>query len=153
MSKTLTALSVSIVAAAATAGGIAAASPHAARAAAAATDLRTTAKLTSAHRIDLPPHGPSAGDITIFGGRLLGPDLTGSYHAYCVSVSRAQQECAMTLAVPGGQIAAQAFYGQSSTALTPIVGGSGKYSGTRGDMSERETQRGREDHLVLHLQQ
>jgi hypothetical protein len=113
--------------------------------------LHTTAKLSFAHQVDLGKHGPSAGDITTFGGRLVGPDLKGSYQASCINVTATTQECTESLTVPGGHLAAQASYGQASTALTPIVGGSGNYVGARGDMSEREINNGREVQLVLHL--
>lgn len=75
----------------------------------------------------------------------------GSYQADCINVTATTQECTESLTVPGGHIAAQASYGQASTALTPIVGGSGSYVGARGDMSEREVHNGREVQLVLHL--
>jgi hypothetical protein len=146
-------LSLALAPAAIVAAGIATASAQPAAAAAASGDLHTTAKITFAHRVDLPPRGPSAGDITTFGGRLLGPDLTGRYQAYCVSVSRSRQECSLTFMLPGGQIAAQASYGQSGNAATPIVGGSGTYATTRGDISEHEIKGGREDRLVFHLKQ
>jgi hypothetical protein len=148
----LTKLSLGVGATAIAAAGVAAASAHpAAGAAVASGDLHTTIKLTSAHRVDLPPHGPSIGDITTFGGRLLGPDLIGRYQAYCVSVTRTTQECSLTYTVPGGQIAAQASYGQGRTALTPIAGGSGAYAAVRGDISEREIANGRKVRLVFHL--
>lgn len=150
MNKRLTQLS--LAAAAIGAGALLIPSSHAAGAAAASGDLHTTAKLIYAHHVDLPPRGPSSADITTFGGRLLGPDLTGRYQAYCVNVSAARQECSETLILPDGQIAAQAAYGQSTRALTPIVGGSGKYATARGDFSEQEIANGREVKLILHLQ-
>jgi hypothetical protein len=152
MKKKLTVLPVALVAGTA-AAGIAAASAHPTGTTAASHDLRTSAKLTFAHSVDLGARGPSAGDITVFGGRLVGPDLKGRYQAYCVNVSRTRQECSETLITAGGQIAAQASYGQGTTALTPIVGGSGTYTGTRGDLSEQEAAGGRVVHLVLHLEQ
>jgi hypothetical protein len=152
MKKTLTAVSL-LVTTAAVATGIAAGSAHSAGTAAPAGGLHTTAKLTFAHNVDLGAHGPSAGDMSTFGGRLTGPDLKGQYQAFCVSISSTKQECSETLVTPGGQIAAQASYGQGSTALTPIVGGSGRYAGARGDLSEREASKGRVVHLVLHLEQ
>jgi hypothetical protein len=152
MKKTVTALSL-LVTTAAVATGIAAGSAHSAGTAAPAGDLHTTAKLTFAHSVDLGAHGPSAGDMTTFGGRLTGPDLKGRYQAYCVSISPTKQECSETLVTPGGQIAAQASYGQGSTALTPIVGGSDSYAGARGDISEREAAKGRLVRLVVHLEQ
>jgi hypothetical protein len=150
MKKSLKAVPLLVICAAA-ASGIAAASADPTAAAPAGPVLHTTAKLTFAHRVDLGKHGPSAGDITTFGGRLVGPDLKGSYQADCISVTPTTQECTESLTVPGGQIAAQASYGQASTALTPIVGGSGSYVGARGDMSEREVNNGREVQLVIHL--
>jgi hypothetical protein len=113
--------------------------------------LHTTAKLTFAHQVDLGKHGPSAGHLTTFGGRLVGPDLKGIYQADCINVTATTQECTESLTVPGCHIAAQASYGEASTALTPIVGGSGSYVGARGDMSEREVNNGREVQLVLRL--
>jgi hypothetical protein len=133
------------------ASGVAAASAYPTAAAPSAAVLHTTAKLSFAHQVDLGKHGPSAGDITTFGGRLVGPDLKGSYQASCINVTATTQECTESLTVPGGHLAAQASYGQASTALTPIVGGSGSYVGARGDMSEREINNGREVQLVLHL--
>ena len=152
MRKRLQALSLVLVTAAA-GSGIAVASAHPVRAQASSTVLHTTAKLTFAHSFDLGQHGRSAGDITTFGGRLTGPDLNGHYQASCVNVTRTAQECTESLSVPGGSIAAQAAYGSGSTALTPIVGGSGRYLGARGDMTEQETDGGREVRPVLHLSQ
>lgn len=152
MKNPLTKLSLGLAATAIGAAGVVAASAHSAGPAAGSGDLHTTAKLTSAHRVDLPPRGPSSGDMTTFAGRLLGPDLTGRYQAYCVSVPGTRQACSITYTVRGGQIAAQASYGEGSTALTPIVGGSGAYAVMRGDISEREIANGRKDRLVFHLE-
>jgi allene oxide cyclase len=142
---------IPLAAAGASAVALIAASPHPAHATTPSGDVATTARITSAHRVDLPPHGPSVGDMTTFGGRLLGPGLTGRYQAYCVSVSRSAQECSLTFVAPGGKITAQALYGQGATALTPITGGSGTYADARGDISEREIHNGREVRLVFHL--
>lgn len=141
-----------VLAAAAVAAVTAAASAYPAGAAPSPTDLRTTAKLTFGNSVDVGVRGPSAGDITTFGGRLIGPDLRGRYQAYCVKVTRTTQQCSESMIADGGQIAALAVYGSGKTALTPIVGGSGRYAGERGDMSEREVDNGREVRLVLHLQ-
>lgn len=151
MRRTVQALSLVLVTAAA-GSGIAVASARPARVQTSTTVLHTTAKLTFAHTFDIGQHGRSAGDITTFGGRLTGPDLNGHYQASCVNVTRSAQECTETLSVPGGAIAAQAAYGSGSTALTPIVGGSGRYLGTRGDMTEREINGGRAVRLVLRLE-
>ncbi len=151
MRRTVQALSLVLVTAAA-GSGIAIASAHPARGQTSTTVLHTTAKLTFAHTFDLGRHGRSAGDITTFGGRLTGPDLRGRYQASCVNVTPSAQECTETLSVPGGAIAAQADYGSGSTALTPIVGGSGRYLGTRGDMTEREIDGGRQVRLDLRLE-
>jgi hypothetical protein len=145
--KALPVVLTSVVAA----SGIAAATAYSSGAASSAAVLHTTAKLTFAHRVDLGKHGPSAGDISTFGGRLIGPDLKGRYQAVCISATTSIQECTESLTVPGGRIAAQASYGHGSTALTPITGGSGSYVSARGDISEREVDNGREVQLVLHV--
>jgi hypothetical protein len=141
-----------VLTAAAGAAAIASTSAYPAGATSSGDDFHTTAKLTFAHNVDVAPHGPSAGDSTTFGGRLIGPDLKGRYQAYCVNVTRTSQQCSEAIISPGGQIAAQAVYGAGGTALTPIVGGSGRYASARGDMAEREVDNGREVRLVLHLE-
>jgi hypothetical protein len=151
MKKRVTALSL-VVTTAAVGTGIAVAATRPGAAPSAGSQLHTTAKLTFAHSVDLGRHGPSAGDITTFGGRLVGPDLKGRYQASCVTISSTRQECSETLTMPDGQIAAQASYGQGSTAVTPIIGGSGNYAGARGDISEQEVANGREVKLVFHLE-
>src|SRR4051794_15482040 len=151
MNNRLTALSL-LVTTAAVGAAIAVAAAHPAGAQSSGSELHTTAKLTFAHAVDLGTHGPSAGDMTTFGGRLIGPDLKGRYEAFCVTVSGARQECSETLILSGGQIAAQASYGQGSKALTPITGGSGNYAAARGDISEQEVANGREVKLDVHLQ-
>jgi hypothetical protein len=143
--------SVALTAAAATVA-IAVVSTYPAGAESSRSNLHTTARLTFGHSVDLGVHGPSAGDITTFGGRLVGPDLKGRYQAYCVNITRTSQQCSETVIVPGGHIAALAVYGSGSKALTPIVGGSGRYAGARGDMAEREVNGGKEVRLVLQLQ-
>ena len=146
MKRSRTAFSLAVIGA-----GIAVAASHPAGAQPSGTDLHTTAKLTFAHTVDVGARGASAGDVTTFGGRLVGPDLKGRYQAVCVAISPTAQECSETLMTASGQIAAQASYGKGTAALTPITGGSGAYAGARGDMSEQELAHGREGRLVVHL--
>jgi hypothetical protein len=142
---------MSLIAAGAASAVIAAGSSHPAAAQSPAGDLTTTAKPTFFHSTDLGRHGPSAGDVNTFGGKLTGPDLKGHYQAACVNVSRTNQECTETLFTAAGEITAQAAYGKGSTAITPITGGSGNYGGARGTIAEQEVSNGRQVHLVVHL--
>ncbi len=102
----------------AAAGGtlIAGSAAYPAGAAPSPPDIHTTAKLTFSHSVDVGARGPSAGDISTFGGRLIGPDLKGRYQAYCVNVTRTSEQCSETVVTPEGQIAALAVYSTGGTA-------------------------------------
>jgi hypothetical protein len=107
------------------------------------------------HGVDQPPQGDSVGDEQIFGGKLISHGHPpGRLQAYCVVISPASQECSLTYALDGGQVASLVGYGKGFSgnhrSTDPIVGGSGLYAGARGEISDREVGP-RKDRLVFHL--
>jgi hypothetical protein len=119
------------------------------------TTMRLTLVKEFFHGVDQPPRGNSVGDAQIFGGKLIGHGHPrGRLQAYCVVISRTNQECSFTYALPGGQLASLVGYGRglsgNHSSRDPIVGGSGTYSGARGEISDREVGP-RKDRLVFRL--
>jgi hypothetical protein len=120
-----------------------------------ATTIRLTLVKGFFHAVDQPPRGNSVGDGQIFGGKLIGQGHPrGRLQAYCVVISPTNQECSFTYALPGGQLAALVGYGRglsgNHSSRDPIVGGSGAYSGARGEVFDREVGP-RKDRLVFRL--
>lgn len=144
-------LSTGLAAFALAGAGVAATSAHSEKTAGTRT-IRAIEKIKFGHRIDQGPKGPSAGDLTTFGGQLRrAGKRAGHFQASCTSVSGRAQECSLTFSLHGGQIAAQAAYtSKGSTALTPIVGGNGDFRNARGEIRERQLGGGK-GRLILHV--
>jgi hypothetical protein len=107
------------------------------------------------HLVDEGKRGHSPGDVQIFGGRLVSNGQTrGKLQAYCVVVTKSNQECSFTYALDGGQIASMPGFGKGLSAgrssIDPIVGGTGPFEGARGQISGTEVGP-RTDMLTIHL--
>jgi hypothetical protein len=67
----------------------------------------------------------------------------GHIQGHCITVPPENQECAFTLALPGGHLQMLAGYGSGfsgeRTGADAIVGGTVIYRDARGDSTERET--------------
>jgi hypothetical protein len=151
MKKHLIVLSAGLATLALAGAGVAAATAHPEKTGGTRT-IRAIEKITFGHRIDQGPSGPSAGDLTLFGGHLRrAGKRAGSFQGSCTSVSARAQECSLTFSLRGGQIAAQAAYkSKGSTALTPIVGGNGDFRNARGELRERQLSGGK-TRLTFHV--
>jgi hypothetical protein len=66
----------------------------------------------------------------------------GRYHGVCFSISANSSQCSFTAGLPGGQLLLAASYGPGfntgKTALEPITGGTGAYTGARGGVRDTE---------------
>lgn len=93
--------------------------------------------------VDVKPAGYSAGDIGYVSGKLLelGKPV-GRYHGVCFNISAGSSQCSFTAGLPGGQLLLEASYGPGfntgKTALEPITGGTGVYTGARGVVRDTE---------------
>lgn len=102
-------------------------------------------KLTAFTPVDLPPQGESPGDQGVLAGTLTQDGkAAGSYQGYCVNITDpGNSECTFSFALDDGQIVVTTGYGKfngaEDSAQSPIVGGTGAYSNTRGWIEETET--------------
>lgn len=114
-------------------------------------------KITAFTPIDLGQPGPSPGDQGVLAGTLTGAGAdAGSYQGHCVNITDpSNSECTFSFFLGDGQIVVTTGYGKpngaGSSAESPIVGGTGRYSKARGYIEETETG---EDtiHVVFHLE-
>ena len=93
--------------------------------------------------LDAKPAGPSPGDIGYQTGLVYRHgQRVGRFQGVCTSLPQASQQCSFTVGLPGGQIIIEAGYGPGfntgSVALEAVVGGTGTYTGARGQGSDRE---------------
>ncbi len=93
--------------------------------------------------VDVKPAGYSAGDIGYVVGKLSEKGKpTGRYHGVCFTIANNSSQCSFTVGLPDGQLVLQASYGPGfntgSTALEPVVGGTGAYEGARGVVHDTE---------------
>lgn len=93
--------------------------------------------------LDAKPAGQSAGDIGYETGTLAahGKQL-GRFQGVCTQFPHGSSQCSFTLGLPTGQILLQAAYGPGyntgNVAREAIIGGTGAYSGVRGQGLDRE---------------
>jgi hypothetical protein len=93
--------------------------------------------------VDVKPAGYSAGDIGYVSGKLFEKGKpVGRYHGVCFNISAGSSQCSFTAGLPGGQLLLAASYGPGfntgKTALEPITGGTGAYTGARGVVRDTE---------------
>jgi hypothetical protein len=106
--------------------------------------LDLTGIVTGYHvALDAKPAGPSPGDIGYQTGLVYRHgQRVGRFQGVCTSLPQASQQCSFTVGLPGGQIIIEAGYGPGfntgSVALEAVVGGTGTYTGARGQGSDRE---------------
>ncbi|MEY2514816.1 MAG: Dirigent-like protein [bacterium] len=107
--------------------------------------MRLHVHWTGGQQVDSAPTGDSPGDFSVTAGDLFTPagKKVGHIQGHCITVPRENQECAFTLALPGGHLQMLAGYGSGfsgeTTGADAIVGGTGVYRNARGDSTERET--------------
>ena len=117
--------------------------------------LDLTGTVTGFHvALDAKPAGQSAGDIGYETGILFAHGKrTGRFQGVCTQFPRGSSQCSFTLGLPDGQILLQAGYGPGfntgAVAREAIVGGTGAYSGSRGQGRDRELSNTK---LAFHLE-
>jgi hypothetical protein len=102
--------------------------------------------------LDIGPKGDSPGDMGVKAGTLYeNGKRAGHYQGFCVWMPSQSSICTFTLSLAGGQILIQSGYGaglnDGPTVHEPVIGGSGVYSGARGEGVDHE--QGRKD--VFHI--
>jgi len=105
--------------------------------------------------VDAGAAGSSPGDTSYVSGvvRSAGTKV-GRFGGTCTQLTATNQQCTFTLGLADGQLAIMAGYGPGmnvggNTALEPIVGGTGKYEGARGQSTSIEHSRTITMHIHL----
>jgi len=89
--------------------------------------------------IDVDPPGPSPGDMQVFQGDIVDTTtrkLVGHDSGWCVRTWTSKQlsECSFTLTIADGQISVQGPSDRHGETVLAVTGGTGKYSGARGEL-------------------
>jgi hypothetical protein len=116
--------------------------------------FRVTSVLAEDNFLDLGAEGESLGDQIVFSTKLKrGGKQVGHAGIVCtiVSLEREEVQCVATFWFRGGQITGQALVGGVPTFVSPITGGSGKYSGAEGEIQIRQVSQTKEI-LTFHLE-
>jgi hypothetical protein len=119
------------------------------------TTLDLTGTVTGFHvALDAKPAGQSAGDIGYETGILSAHGKrVGRFQGVCTQLPHASSQCSFTLGLPEGQILIQAAYGAGfntgAVAREAVIGGTGAYSGSRGQGRDRELSNTK---LAFHLE-
>jgi hypothetical protein len=117
--------------------------------------LDLTGTVTGFHvALDAKPTGHSAGDIGYETGKLFAHGKpVGRFQGVCTQLPQASSQCSFTLGLSAGQILVQAGYGPNfntgAVAREAIIGGTGPYSGARGQGLDRELSNTK---LAFHLE-
>lgn len=125
-----------------------------ARGASAARTIDLTGTMTG-FRLAVGHKPGAAGDLGYVSGKLYrSRKPSGSITGVCAQIDRSSQQCNFVLALPEGQIILTSGYGPhlnaGPVAQEAIVGGTGAYTGARGQGDDREVGRnGIRLHLVL----
>jgi hypothetical protein len=89
--------------------------------------------------IDMDPPGASPGDIQVFQSDIVDSTtkkLVGHDSGWCVRTwtSKELSECTFTLTLADGQISVQGPSDRHGETVLAVTGGTGKYSGARGEL-------------------
>lgn len=89
--------------------------------------------------VDVAPPGASPGDMMVFQSDILDSTtrtLVGHDSGWCVRTwtSKELSECTFTLTLADGQISVQGPADRHGATVLAVTGGSGKYSGARGQL-------------------
>ena len=89
--------------------------------------------------IDVAPRGASPGDMMVFQGDIVDSTtkkLVGHDSGWCVRTwtSKELSECTFTLTLADGQISVQGPSDRHGETVLAVTGGTGKYSGARGEL-------------------
>jgi Allene oxide cyclase len=88
---------------------------------------------------DVGATGDSPGDLLTFANEVFDKDNTnkvGSNNGWCIPVNAGKSwECFWTLTLADGQITVEGPFYDASDSVLAITGGTGKYSGVRGEMA------------------
>ena len=112
-----------------------------------------TAKRETVHQIDVAPAGPSIGDETLIGGKIVNGNARGYTSAQCVTVTTEDHniaQCEVDFLFQHGTILTLGTSTDTSPAVSlVIVGGTGSYAGAAGSGSLRPTSSGSQVALRL----
>jgi len=92
--------------------------------------------------LDLGAPGPSLGDVQVLNDTLVNHQgkVVGHDGGVCTTTSLdpAEANCAITFALPGGQITTQFLNSPPPRKVAPITGGTKRYRGARGELVIKE---------------
>ena len=107
--------------------------------------------------IDLEPPGASPGDMMIFQSEVVESTtkkLVGHDSGWCVRTWKSKElsECTFTLTLADGQISVQGPANRHGETVLAVTGGTGKYSGARGELQlKTRVGVGIDNHLTFNL--
>ena len=112
-----------------------------------------TAQRETVHQVDVAPTGPSIGDETFIGGKIIKGNARGYTSAQCITVTTEDHniaQCEVDFLLQDGTILTLGTSTDTSPAVSlAIVGGTGSYAGAAGSGTLRPTSRGSQ--VALHL--
>jgi hypothetical protein len=116
--------------------------------------LRMGAQLEHVQSVDNQPSGRSAGDMLVFTERLVNSHRRqlGSDAASCVALFDQRWLCSGTYVLAGGQVMVQLVQPRLTGTLTysqAITGGTGRYAGASGTVTDHQRAGG--DQFVFHI--
>ena len=107
--------------------------------------------------IDVGPPGASPGDMMVFQSEVIDSttkEPVGHDSGWCVRTWKSKElsECTFTLTLPDGQISVQGPADRHGETLLAVTGGTGKYSGARGELKlKTRVGVGIDNHLTFNL--
>lgn len=120
------------------------------------TTLNVVERSTSDTRVDVGPDGESVGDMIVFINDIYDSEnevKVGTSNGYCVSTEVALfSECVVTSTFDGGQITTVGRYVFGRQFVVSIAGGTGEYSGARGQATIKlRNQQGTEWDVIFEI--
>jgi hypothetical protein len=95
-----------------------------------------TAKRETVHQVDVAPAGPSIGDETYIGGRILSGNVRGYTTAQCTTVTTEDHnlaQCEVDLVLHHGTVTTVGTSNDTSPVVhLAVVGGTGRFAGASG---------------------
>jgi hypothetical protein len=111
-----------------------------------ATSISFTATRETMHQVDVAPTGPSIGDETYIGGKIVSGNVHGYTTAQCATVTtedRNLSQCEVDLVLDNGTLITVGTSNDTSPGVQlAVVGGTGRFAGASGSGTLRPTSAG-----------